>query len=285
MYVPPDFLTYLSVGQIRTTYVGLNPSDTKTGSGTCFFIKKDSNFFVVTNRHNLDFDYYKGESTGYSLDKVFVAFHIKDTNLSENKLSINHKTSEIPAKIFNLMPVSYSDNKHEDVIVFIIMLPKHLEIFAINSDELGTHTDFCSTKPGEPIIIHGFSENAPTNYPFPITRAGIVSFVPEFDFCGKKDESARRALVEFLSTKGMSGSPVFVSQRGFKGDGSVIYNGYRRGYLLGINCGHYHADDQRNSLIHAHLSNCIKATVISELIEKCEKTYLNSKADFCEDAS
>jgi hypothetical protein len=283
MYVPPDFLTYLAVGQVRTTYVGVNPSDKKTGSGTCFLVKKADNLFVITNRHNLNFDYYKGNSTGYNLSSVFISFNSRNKNLSENEMSFRNNSVELPIEIFSLLPIEFSDNEYEDVVVFMNFFSKDLEVFAINFDELGTSADFCNTNPGEPIIVHAFSENASINYSLPVTRAGVISFVPQFDFCGRKEEPARRALVEFLSTQGMSGAPIFVSQRGVKAGPNIIVHGFRRGYLLGINCGHYHADEQRNGSIHAHLSNCIKATAISQLIEKCEKSYLSSRAA-CEDA-
>lgn len=259
MYLPPDNLAYYSVARVESHFIGVSGDDTRAGSGTGFVIRKGILIFFVTNRHNVDYDYKKGKRTGYKLKSVIVNGWI-----SKQPGMLHKYEAKLEADRLNFV---FPVNDSEDVAVARFLGIGAEGVCAFDFGTLGDEDDFSKTIPGEPTLMYGYSELMNAHTGAPIVRSGIVASDPSHDYRQASDSVARRVAVEAMSTQGMSGSPVYALQRGFEAGVGLKFEGYRRGYLLGINCAHYHESDEKLITVHGHVSACIKSSVIAELIE------------------
>jgi hypothetical protein len=262
MFFPPGRTFYYSAAKLDVEFVFAERVETVVASGTCFFISKNNSYFLVTNRHNVDYSYSQKRPTGARLGNVSIkcwGVFVQDGALWHSK--------NYTIKIDNPnIPVFVSENEAEDIAVIPFGRPNE-DFCVIDYEVLGSSSDFNNTNPGEPLIMFGYSclSNAETGAP--IARTGIFASDPTHDYRRDGDNHAKHLAIEVLSTSGMSGSPVFALQRGIEAKGLLQFEGFRRMYLAGVNAGHYHEPDRKLGMIHGHMGWCVKSTVIRQLID------------------
>lgn len=262
MYLTPGNALYYSAAKVESRFLGVSSRDARAGSGTGFLVRRESGIYFVTNRHNVDYDYRKGERTGYSLQSLTIS------GWAEVQAGMLHRYEATLEG--DLLRFLFTENDGEDVIVTPFSAEGTERICAFDFASLGQQGDFAQTYPGEPMLMYGYSQLMNAQTGAPVARSGIVASDPSHDYRHASEAAARRVAIEAMSTSGMSGSPVYVLQRGPAAGPGIKFDGYRRGYLLGINCAHYHEEDQKVGQVHGHMSACIKASVIAELIQLAE---------------
>jgi hypothetical protein len=227
---------------------------------------------LVTNRHNIDYSYKKGERTEYVIKTLeCLAWGAK---IGENDKIYREILSFYASK----MRFGFPENFDEDVCVYAMgdvesQLTKegsHWRPFAFDLEFLATDEDYLDSNPGEPLLMYGYSKLENAEMGSPIARHGVFCSEPSHNYRQSQETSARRIAVEAMSTSGMSGSPIVAFSRGGGGSGSVglTLPNARRDYLVGINAAHYHDDDDRNPSLNSSVSRCFKATIVRELIDK-----------------
>lgn len=259
-----DFL-YLAY-HIKVDFVdGLG--NEKSGSGTCFFIrKKDGEMYLVTNRHILDISYKK---TNKELDK----FELKGICISGK--AIDHKNgNKLKNTSFQIRSkdVIFPKNKDNDVIILheVIVMHKgneHIIDFFVDEGVMATSEDFeKNLAVCDLVSFPGFPEWHDKKGKRPIMRSGIISSDPRENYHYNHTVTGDCIAYEAFSYNGSSGSPVFALQKGIKVGSGIKGGGYRRLILIGINAGHLKV--KRGSELHSGISYFYKSSVIKEMIGK-----------------
>ena len=234
----------------------------KTTHGTCFFVKADSDLYVITNKHNLFIAYADEKYIGYKLDGIMISGYFGIDQYAECDWRGQTISFAVP------------DNNEEDVVVvratgisFRFMRKRllgedtsikttSLNPINIESLLLGNDEDMRQLNPGDPIAFPSYPELFDQNGVRPIMRIGSIASDPVNDYQSIGQPPARRVVFEAHSTEGSSGGPVFA----LKNTGELV--------LLGVNAGHLTANEPKIGTIHAGLSFCFKAACILEAIKK-----------------
>ncbi|RLJ40153.1 trypsin-like peptidase domain-containing protein [Acidovorax sp. 106] len=235
--------------------------NTKTGVGTCFFVKnRHGALCLVTNRHVLDISYKKNNEklSGYSLRRVEISG-------KSGRLGDNYPEDNIA---FSLAPnVNFHPNPENDIACITQLVPinadAHIDYF-IPATFIATLNDFKNKlSVCDFLAFPGFPEWHDKAASRPILRTGTISSDPRFDY--SYGESVKGACVayEAFSYSGSSGSPVFAVQKGPKPGTGIDFPGFRDLLFVGINAGHLKTRD--NS--HSGISYFYKATAISDVID------------------
>lgn len=124
--------------------------------------------------------------------------------------------------------------------------------------EFGTEILACDV-----IAFPGYSEWVSEREMRPTFRVGWIVSDPRhgIDLPKVKGDAM---LIEGFSTRGSSGAPVIVLEKGIRTGAGLTGGGFRPFRLVGINAGHFTATDY----LHAHLSYLFKSTVIDECVKK-----------------
>lgn len=253
--------------KIVSTFLLADGITTKPTSGTGFFIRNQRNeICLLSNRHMFDAGYEKpvGKYFGAKLQSVRVEGFRSNGNIDAVP------TTRVETYVaLNLSSPVFAPNYDEDVACFFN--PKVLTVdgsvpqidFFLQDTELATDEwieqnmsvcDFVAF-PGFPPWYDQFGKR-------PILRSGTISSDPRTNYSNSPTEKGRRIAYEAFSFGGSSGSPVFATQKGFKGGAGLVVTGYREGRLVGINAGHY-KDDAGS---HSGVSYFFKSSVILELV-------------------
>ncbi|MGL4729599.1 MAG: S1 family peptidase [Bosea sp. (in: a-proteobacteria)] len=264
MFIPPPKRYYYATARMASRFTSIEDGSMRVIEGTCFFVRRKGRLFVVTNRHGIDYNYLVKDKTAYHLYDLI----IQGRREAQRGAERDHFEPFVLNPIVVMSDMAISWNSDEDLAVFKI--DNDPTILAVDSDDIGTDADFRSCIPGEPVIMYGYSRLANVENPAPIARSGFFASDPSVDYRIEGERSARRIAIEAMSTKGMSGSPVFAYQRGTRDARGEAADGYRRMFLAGANTGHYHDDDQKIGSIHSQIGICIRSTVIAELITQAD---------------
>jgi hypothetical protein len=142
--------------------------------------------------------------------------------------------------------------------------------------------------PSETVYFPGYPQWYDRNGGRPIMRTGAIVSDPLTDYRLKegepdRDDGNRQVLFEAFSSDGNSGSPVFVSQRGFKAGGGITYSGaYHPAFLVGINAGHFELHDGAVETVdgkliltnwHVGLSRMFKTSAIVDVVQELADSY------------
>ncbi|OBI88141.1 helix-turn-helix domain-containing protein [Mycobacterium asiaticum] len=120
----------------------------------------------------------------------------------------------------------------------------------------------------------------------PVLRSGMIASDPQTDYRLTEGDPTRtdgnqQVLFDAFSTKGNSGSPIFVAQQGLppinlnlppliQGTpplrGKLNFTGYRRSFLIGINNGHHDDPGSPRANDHAGLSRMHKLSAILDVL-------------------
>ena len=258
LYSAKRIVTHWSINQKNISLIG-----------TGFFISKDSNIYLITNRHVIELTYSHPEYK----DAVLKQFLIEGYECVEE--------GELPTQYSTIIINNPNDfvvhtNEFNDIACLknpkvntsiskssTISLPIGYEMLATNED-FNTKLLVCDT-----IAYPGFPEWYDKKNRTPIFRMGTIASDPRVGYAHKDTApNADRVAYEGFSTSGASGSPVFAIQRGFAvGKGINVPEGfYRQVMLVGINAGHF--SDVENH--HSGISIFYKSSAIIELINLCD---------------
>lgn len=237
-------------------------------TGTGFFVRKDNDIYLITNRHVVELTYAHPEYDG----AVLKHFLIEGYECAEvGKLPSQYSTLAIKnANDFVVHPNRFNDiaclkNPQCDLDISksnTISLPIAYEMLA-TVEEINTKLTVCDT-----IAYPGFPQWYDKKNSTPIFRMGTIASDPRVGYaCKITDPDADRVAYEGFSSSGASGSPVFAIQRGFQvGKGINAPEGfYRRVMLVGINAGHF-SDDHDH---HSGISYFYKSSAIIDVINLC----------------
>ena len=245
-------------------------SDIKKYTGTGFFVVKDEQPYLITNRHVADPGYKDPSLEGYKL--VEVVFHNRKYNEQTHKVDLE----ECHMVIWNLQ---VPNNPYDDVACFYKMAgigPFCVSCFIplsflATKEMIENKICVCDS-----IAFVGFPDVYDHKNNLAILRTGTISSDPRLDYSYSEDEDLGHVIAyEAFSKEGSSGSPVFALQKGFSVDGDFLKPSegfYREVCLVGINAGSLSktVDLKENVKYNEHqqLSYMYKSDVILDLIDK-----------------
>ncbi len=269
-----------------------NGSNSINTRGTGFFINKGSIPYLITNRHVVDFDYYKGHNTGYQLSRLLVDNRHFDP-------ATQLPTDIVTFELHDLDKIVFSQERKNDIACLyylnnIELLPhkdgkaQKCEVaFHIPYDLLATENDFLTKlNVCDFIGFSGYPNAHDVRNNNPIFRMGSIASDPRTNYSFCEDFVGDIVAYDGLSSGGASGSPVFSLQKGFEIGGGLIKtseNFYRRALCVGINAGHV-KEGQREVMLggycvpitglHSGISYFYKSTEIIKIIDEiCPKEY------------
>lgn len=237
-------------------------------TGTAFFVQnRNKEVCLVTNRHVLDPGYSEpsGKFRGASLTGVWV-----ESFLAQGGDSSKRPNQRLVVDVqLALSPIKFAADYHEDVAAFIgpkiltrsggtASVDFYVEASYLADDvwieENLSVCDFVAF-PGFP-TWHDKLEGRP------ILRTGTIASDPRSNYSDVPEPRGRRIAYEAFSFGGSSGSPVFATEKGFRGGGGLVVTGHREGRLVGINAGHL----QGPQGVHSGVSYFIKSSSVLDLI-------------------
>ena len=236
-----------------------NETDKITIGGTGFFIKKDDNLYLITNRHVVQPEWKEEKYKGYKL--VQISFDRREYNVATKSVDVE----PIVIKSCNL---SFASNNIDDIACITGIIPNDgwsgnwpvcIEYSMLaTSDNFEKDLSICDS-----LATIGFPVVYDHKHKVPILRAGIISSDPRLDYSFNGNDNGHVLAYEAFSTPGASGSPVFAIQKGFKlGEGLQAPEGfYRPVLLIGINAGSINLDN-----VHQQMSYLFKSDQIIKLI-------------------
>ena len=242
-----------------------NGTNTASISGTGFFINKENNVFLITNRHMVDIEYgdVRKQYSGYKLLEFTI-----DNRRNDPKTHL--PTDIVEIKIQNIDEFYFPEVKENDIaclknIKYLggdvsIDFPIPYSLIA-TEEKIKEKLSVCDF-----VAFPGFPEWYDKRNNNPILRTGALASDPRFDYSNEKEFMGNCIAYEAFSSGGSSGSPVFAIQKGFPtGPGlTAPENFYREILLIGINAGHFEAIDGQ----HSGISYLYKSSEIIKLIDK-----------------
>jgi len=252
---------------LRATHHGEDPNAPKIASGTGFVVHADSgNFIFVTNRHLLDLPWREGAQ--------FRGFHLSGLELRTHMPSSDGPPKLASPILVRPQAIRYHPDETVDIAGFPLKGNIYWEFTTIpnsapksmiaNDDQFDSAIDA-----GDIVYFPGYPEWYDKNGDRPIMRTGAIVSDPRSDYRydegpPNRTDGNKQILFEAFSTSGNSGSPLFVSQRGYQvGDGLEYTGAFRPVTLIGINAGHYRDPEGH----HVGLSRAYKSTAILEFID------------------
>jgi hypothetical protein len=222
-------------------------------SGTAFYVKRENELFLITNRHNLDMKdmkYAGYKPIGLNLSGYFDGEHLVAT-LAEQEISIG-----------------FTDNDDEDVAAiritsapFSLNKPKNMIATFIGHEVLASTEELSKLDICDMVALPGYPDFFDRNGDRPIVRMGTVASDPDSDYQDLGMRPARRIAYEAFSSAGSSASPVFALAKGWKAGNGLSGGYFREMRLIGVNAGHLRGRDDMNTS-HAGISYCFKSTCI-----------------------
>lgn len=228
--------------------------------GTGFFVSKDNDLILVTNRHMVDPEYYSPKFKGYKIqDFQIESFQANDVNGYPKDLTSVH--------VINFDAFIYDAN-NDVACLFEAKLSEDLIVtsnvpfsFLANKEWIEKKLTVCDTiaYPGFPLWFDRRNNT-------PIFRMGTIASDPRLDYAADSSEpKASKIAYEGFSSGGASGSPVFAIQKGFPVGGAIQapQDFYREVKVVGVNAGHFSTKDEG----HSGISFFYKSSVVIDLID------------------
>lgn len=265
-----------AVTQLTVTFTNGDPNGDVTINGTGFFVLKDQEAYLITNRHMIDLAYneeHKKKYPGYVLKKV--CFDVRHFDKIQN--TVIKKNFEIAA-----YQIGYASTAEDDIACLYevkvngteqpnpLLIP--YEMLA-TSDFINNLLTVCDSVAfiGFPALVSDVHNN------MPVLRGGVISSDPRLDYNNNPNFGGHVIAYEAFSTGGASGSPVFALQKGFRTKGPIEASEgfFRENKLIGINAASIwkpikDKDGKDIPLFHQNMSLMYKADQIRALIDRCE---------------
>ncbi|GAA3817873.1 hypothetical protein [Nocardioides panacisoli] len=220
--------------------------DERSGMGTCFVVKApDGEAFVVTARHVVDPELALIKFPGADLAAIFMAgWHyskeVEDQRTFTALFPPTFLCSEDPNVDLAIIPLKTS-----------LALPKGGGISEwIPFDWLAAESEYLDDiRVGDFLASPGFTKLPGTELDRPVLLTGLIAGDPRFpiDVARPGGSVARAVLYQSLSRSGLSGAPVFATQRGFKYGEGLVGPEPRPLRLVGVNTGSFQ-DSQETPL-------------------------------------
>lgn len=216
--------------------------------GTCFFIKQDTDVYLITNWHNLS---GKNTDTGEILktnpmvipNKIQVPFHKKDQLgtteiISFDLYSSNNNALWLQHPDFILQNCSQQKTfgKNVDIGVYKLTVPEGLIVYPIN--EIPQQEDM-RIGIAMDVFILGFPLDLFSEY-LPIWKRATIASEPDY-----KIHELPKFLVDTATYPGMSGSPAILYSHSFYRNerGDLELPKMPAAKFLGIYSGRYSTDN------------------------------------------
>lgn len=230
-----------------------------TINGTAFYVLRDEELFLITNRHNVDAVMKNEKYAGYRPVGLKLSGYFGDDHLSA---TLAHTE----------LVIGFPNNIEEDVaainltnVGFMVDPPQDMTTNYISHSLLGDQTRLSTLNICDMVAIPGYPDFYDRNGDRPIMRMGTIASDPDSDYRDVDMRQGRRIAYEAFSSSGSSGSPVFALAKGWK-LGQGLSGGYFRDMLLvGVNAGHLRGRDDMNTS-HSGISYCFKSDCIIEAI-------------------
>jgi hypothetical protein len=262
----PDIL--FGIPQIKTTFAG---PQVITATGTGFWVSKEGQIYLVSNRHLFDPNRIQGlaDAQDYSVQTTEVGLHGFDEKTKRFTDLYGWHRIDIAGE-----HLKYSPNSDNDIAVIRLShgFPKPFRIWAIPIGDFATSEDLATNiHPGDHIFIIGYPDtwyDAQNN--LPIVRGGFVSSAPQFDYSDVLGRVRGNCIaIEATSFAGSSGSPVITRSKGIKAGPGLAGGDYQPLRVIGVNAGHfpYYWEDKSTQVVrfeHSGISYIYKSTAISE---------------------
>jgi hypothetical protein len=244
--------------------------NSKTISGTGFWVRSREKDCFVTNRHNVDPAMKLGPTTKFRLEKVSLQLRLQIT-------PGNWRPDTCFAGVENLQSCL---RLHASADVAALVNPSLLtenpmmghSTFTL--DELGTREFLMeSVNPMDVASFVGFPGRDgkawwDKKWNLPISRTAHIASWPRVAFTHDSIPTSDVLLVSGLSFSGSSGSPVISHEKGIKVGSGLSGSGYVEPKILGIMSGHWWDEEpQTGTFFHSGLSYFTRVTSIRELVE------------------
>lgn len=233
--------------------------------GTGFFIVKDGNIYLITNKHVVK----------PIISKSGEKYKLKAFTVDIRKYDYNTNTVKVEEIQFQKWSFSLPDDPHDDICC--IYLPycsaEHTIPHYIKFEVLANHEDFFNTiKVCDEVALIGFPIVYDHWNNLPILRRGCLSSDPRMNYSYNEEYNGHQIALELYSTGGASGSPIFALQKGFPLSGALTASEgfFRPVKLIGINAGCITSAEDT----HLQISYAYKSSEIIKVIEKAEKDIL-----------
>jgi hypothetical protein len=254
--------TYLySACKILSTFS--NGKESVALIGTGFFINTGDSLSLITNRHVVDIQYkdYPKKYIGYELVSFIFDNHRVDPI---TKLP----TDIIQVQVANFNEFIFPTEPLNDIACLNHVIPVNGDVtidhaipinIVATEEQINTKLSVCDF-----VAFPGFPDWYDRRNNSPILRTGAISSDPRFDYSNTNNFMGNCMAFEAFSFGGSSGSPVFAIQKGVKlGAGlSAPEDFYREVLLIGINAGHFPAENKQ----HSGISYLFKSSEILKLI-------------------
>jgi hypothetical protein len=277
----PELRDFLSEVPFR---ISMQFKDVPLAIGTAFIYSYEGQLYLVTNWHNVT---GREPSTLKLKDKdaaipdririeIPVMIKAADTPNRDSEMyhvewrdvclplyyDIDDSTHSLPKE-----PIWYEHPKHGykiDVIVMPVDFPQEFAICPANDPKLNLSAVLL--RPSLDVFVLGFPEGMSGGAKLPVWKRGSIASEPEIDV-----DDLPKILIDTATRKGMSGSPVYVSQMGsYQSEEKYDTGGYKRFWgegrrFLGVYSGRV-GDDE----FQAQLGIVWKSSVIEEIIQAAQ---------------
>lgn len=237
---------------------------------TCFFIKRNSNTYLITNWHVVT---GRNSETKKCLSKTCAIPNNLLVQVHKNQDIIDFRNLEI--KIDNSVILTHPKFGDDvDVVALEVNIPNHLSVFDIEKF-IEPFNESTNESIANDVFIIGYPFGKSEDDIFPIWKKASIASEPCIDIQGLP-----KMLVDTASRSGMSGSPVILFQRRsvalLEGDPTTSDGinkiSHHQMKLVGVYSGRIGVDDKN---FQAQLGIVWKSSVINEIISQ---TCLKEKA-------
>ncbi len=234
--------------------------------GTGFFVKKDKELYLITNRHVIDLE-YKDAGNRYS------GYKLRTISFDARRFDEQNSRAVTQNYVISRPTYKFASDLYDDIACFYTIKVKgSVELTPISIPyQMLADADFITNKLAacDRVALIGFPAGVwDVKNNLPILRSGVISSDPRLDYNNQLSSAGHVIGYEAFSTGGASGSPVFALQKGFQIDGDLNISDefYRETRLIGINAASVHMGDG-----HQQMSLMYKANYIMDLIDACEE--------------
>lgn len=252
---------YIELGSVVSIRMRLFYRETELSLGTGFFYEKDSQFFLITNWHNMT---GRDPGTGQPLskhggvpDRVKLALSREGNPLQwtevEFPLYQDAGTTEHPQQPLWLEHPTHRNKV--DVVVMPITIPKGAAAYSAHRL---SETPEMRISVASDVFVLGYPKGISGGGAFPIWKRASIASEPDIDLDGLP-----KLLIDTATREGMSGSPVVaMSPGGYVTESGGLALGVRGARFIGIYSGRLGKDEMQ-----AQLGIVWKTAIIDEIID------------------
>lgn len=267
--------------------------------GTGFLVQfptGDGRLALVTNRHIAESAFLNEEDKGSVIKSAKVQWwqtrHLRCEHVINDPVPLYHSDPLIDIAVIPLNysaeePLEATGEYYGDVDKFKANNRETITLeHAVRwEDLLQSEALWPQLEPGEFVVFPGYPEWHDKLQIRPVMRSGLIASDPQTDYRSEPGEPTRfdnshQVLFDAFSTKGNSGSPVYVAQRSIPptpvvvptDDGNTAVQGHflfpnhHPSFLIGINATHYNATGIPRPNEHAGLSRFHKVSAIMDIL-------------------